>query len=155
MNKQHHYNARIVWIGNSGDGTKSYRSYQRSHQVSVQNKPIIEASSDPSFLGDASKYNPEELFLASLSSCHMLWYLHLCADNGITVVEYVDDATGTMEENENGGKFTEVILHPQVTITDSDKINAANELHHKANQYCYIANSCNFPVKHLPMCIAQ
>ncbi|MEO5944379.1 MAG: OsmC family protein [Ferruginibacter sp.] len=155
MNKQHHYNARIVWTGNSRDGTKNYRSYQRSHQVSVQNKPIIEASSDPSFLGDASKYNPEELFLASLSSCHMLWYLHLCADSGITVVEYVDDATGTMEENENGGRFTEVILHPQVTITDSDKINAANELHHKAHQYCYIANSCNFPVKHLPVCIAQ
>jgi organic hydroperoxide reductase OsmC/OhrA len=155
MSKLHHYNARIIWTGNSGDGTKNYRSYQRSHQICIQNKPPIEASSDPSFLGDPSKYNPEELFLASLSSCHMLWYLHLCADNGITVVGYVDEATGTMEENENGGKFTEVVLHPQVIITDSDQIDAANELHHKAKKYCYIASSCNFPVKHLPVCIVQ
>jgi organic hydroperoxide reductase OsmC/OhrA len=155
MNKQHHYKARIIWTGNKGEGTKNYRSYARSHEISIKNKLVIEASSDPSFLGDSSKYNPEELFLASLSSCHMLWYLHLCADNGITVIEYVDDATGTMEANENGGRFTEVILHPQVTITDSKQIDAANELHHKANKYCYIANSCNFPVKHFPVCIAQ
>ena len=105
MNTQHHYNARITWMGNLGNGTSGYKEYARSHSISAENKPTIYASSDPSFMGDASKYNPEELFLASLSSCHMLWYLHLCSDNGIIVTAYNDNATGTMEENIIGGKF--------------------------------------------------
>jgi organic hydroperoxide reductase OsmC/OhrA len=151
MNKQHHYKAAINWTGNKGEGTGSYQAYDRSHTLNVHHKPEILLSSDPSFRGDTSRYNPEELFLASLSSCHMLWYLHLCADNGIVVTAYTDMATGTMEESESGGKFTEIMLHPHVTVANSSMITRANELHQQAHEKCFIANSCNFPVRHHPV----
>ena len=153
MSKIHHYNLSVNWTGNTGKGTKDYRSYERSHTISVNNKADIAASSDPNFRGDKSRHNPEELFLASLSSCHMLWYLHLCSDAGIIVTGYTDAATGTMQEDENGsGKFTEVTLNPTVVVEDVSMVEKANALHETANKYCFIANSCNFPVKHQPTC---
>ena len=152
MAKEHFYKTNIIWTGNRGEGTSHYKGYDRSHNISVANKPVIESSSDPAFMGDASKYNPEELLLAALSSCHMLWFLHLCSDHGIIVVDYRDEATGVMVETSSGGHFTEVVLHPMVTITDNKKIEKANELHLEANKRCFIANSCNFPVKHEPTC---
>jgi len=151
MNKQHHYKAAITWTGNRGEGTSNYHAYDRTHTLNVHYKPEIPLSSDPSFRGDTSRYNPEELFLASLSSCHMLWYLHLCADNGIVVTAYTDMATGTMEENEQGGRFIEVMLHPHVTVTHSSMITKASELHQQAHEKCFIASSCNFPVRHHPV----
>lgn len=155
MGKQHHYKATITWTGNRGEGTKTYKGYDRSHNISINNKNDIPASSDAPFMGDITKHNPEDLLLASLSSCHMLWYLHLCSDNGIVVTGYVDNATGTMIENGKGGHFEEVVLHPQVTITDIAQVEKANSLHDEAHQCCFIANSCNFPVKHVPVCKAQ
>lgn len=148
MSKQHYYNATVTWTGNLGHGTSGYKDYERSHSISIENKALIPASSDPAFMGDPSKHNPEELFLASLSSCHMLWYLHLCADSGIIVTAYTDYATATMEENEQGGKFIEVVLHPQVLVAGNSMIEKANALHEQANKKCFIANSCNFPVRH-------
>jgi organic hydroperoxide reductase OsmC/OhrA len=152
MSNLHTYKSKISWTGNTGTGTTDYKSYERSHSISVENKVDILASSDPSFRGDSSKHNPEELFLASLSSCHMLWYLHLCSAAGIIIESYEDNAVGTMEEMDNGsGKFTEVILHPVVTVRDTSMIKKATNLHHEANTMCFIANSCNFEVKHKPM----
>ncbi|MPS65048.1 MAG: peroxiredoxin [Chryseobacterium sp.] len=149
--KHHHYKTSIEWTGNKGSGTSNYRDYERSHTISVENKPVIEGSSDPAFRGDKTKYNPEEMLLSSLSSCHMLWYLHFCSEAGIIVTGYIDNAIGTMEETANGsGHFTEAILNPVVTITDEKQIKKAEELHEKANQFCFIANSVNFPVKHIP-----
>ena len=148
MGKLHHYKTTVEWTGNRGEGTSGYRSYDRAHTIQVDNKAVINGSSDPAFMGDASRYNPEDLLLASLSSCHMLWYLHLCADNGIIVMEYADHATGTMEEDENGGQFKEVTLHPFVLVADSSMIEKAGALHKEAHQKCFIANSCNFPVNH-------
>ena len=154
MNKQHNYRLSIEWTGNTGNGTSGYRSYERSHSIQVENKPDILASSDPAFSGDKTKYNPEELFLASLSSCHMLWYLHLCSEAGVQVVEYKDEAKGTMTETDaGGGHFTEVVLNPIVTVTDDSMIAKANELHKKANELCFIANSVNFTVHHKPICL--
>lgn len=151
MSKEHHYKTIIEWTGNKGTGTSNYRSYERSHTVSVENKTVIEASSDPAFRGDKTKYNPEELFLSSVSSCHMLWYLHFCSEAGIIVTGYTDTATGIMAENPDGsGHFTEITLHPAVTVTDESMIEKAQQLHAKANEYCFIANSVNFPVKHIP-----
>ena len=153
--KNHHYHLELNWTGNLGQGTKTYRSYERSYSISINGKPILHGSSDPAFRGDASKYNPEELFLMSVSSCHMLWYLHLCAEAGIVVISYADRATGKMEENQDGsGKFTEVVLHPKVKITNSVMQEKANELHKKANEMCFIANSCNFPITHKPECMS-
>ncbi|MGB3151531.1 MAG: OsmC family protein, partial [Maribacter sp.] len=128
--KEHHYETHLNWTGNTGEGTKNYRAYQRDYEISVMGtQHRILGSSDPSFLGDASRYNPEELFLASISSCHMLWYLHLCSVYQITITEYYDNATGIMEEDENGsGRFTAVTLHPQVKVEGSDMIAKANAL---------------------------
>jgi organic hydroperoxide reductase OsmC/OhrA len=156
MTGQHKYNLTVKWTGNKGQGTKNYRSYDRSHTVFIEGKQDILCSSDPAFRGDKTKHNPEELFLASIATCHMLWYLHLCADNGIVVVDYSDNATGTMQETENGsGHFTEVTLHPIVIITDKTMIDKANELHKEANKFCFIANSCNFTIHHQPICKTQ
>ncbi|HEY5326608.1 MAG TPA: OsmC family protein [Mucilaginibacter sp.] len=149
----HHYKATITWTGNSGNGTSSYRGYDRSHSISVNGKPVIPGSSDPAFMGNAAKYNPEELLVASISACHMLWYLHLCAVEGVVVVDYVDEATGTMVEMPDGsGHFTGVVLYPKVTVSEKSMLDKANELHHKANKLCFIANSCNFPILHKPTC---
>ncbi len=151
--KNHHYKVDIKWTGNSGKGTSNYKAYERSHIISVNEKDCIYGSSDPSFRGDRTKYNPEELFIASLSTCHMLWFLHLCSDENIIVIDYADNATGTMQEtSDGGGHFTEVTLHPMVVVSDASMIEKANKLHHKANKLCYIANSCNFPIHHKPNC---
>ncbi|SDR66329.1 OsmC family protein [Christiangramia echinicola] len=151
MNK-HNYQVTIEWTGNQGSGTSDYNSYNRNHKITSDGKyDQIHGSSDPSFLGDKAKYNPEDLFLSSLSACHMLWYLHVCATNKIVVTEYVDNAKGVMEIMENGiGKFVEVTLYPTVKITDKKMISKANELHAEAAKMCFIANSCNFEVKHNP-----
>jgi len=154
--KEHHYKATITWVGNQGTGTSNYRAYSRNHDISIAGKPTIPASSDPSFRGDPARYNPEEMFVSSLSSCHMLWYLHLCSVNGVVVVDYRDEATGTMEETpDGGGRFKEVTLYPVVTVADAAMVEKANALHHEANQMCFIANSCNFPIHHQPACIVQ
>lgn len=156
MTRQHKYNLTTIWTGNKGPGTNDYRSYDRSHTIRIEGKQDIQCSADSAFRGDRTKHNPEELFLASVSTCHMLWYLHLCADNGIVVVDYSDNASGTMQETENGsGHFTEITLHPIVTVTDKNMVDKANELHKKANEFCFIANSCNFIIHHRPTCKAQ
>lgn len=153
MANQHHYSLNIEWTGNTGQGTSAYRAYERSHIISATDKPNIAASSDPTFRGDKTKYNPEELLVASLSSCHMLSYLHVCAEAGVVVVDYTDQATGTMVQTpDGGGHFTEVTLHPVVTVAEASMIEKANSLHHRASQLCFIANSCNFPVHHQPTC---
>ena len=144
---EHLYQTFLQWTGNKGEGTKTYRTYDRAYQIEVQNKPIIYGSSDPAFRGDKTKYNPEELLVASVSSCHMLWYLHLCADVGVVVVDYCDRATGKMSEDRDGsGKFTEVILQPEVIITADSSLEKAQLLHDQAHEFCFIANSVNFPI---------
>lgn len=153
--KQHHYTTCITWTGNKGTGTSRYDAYERSHTLSVANKPDVLCSSDIPFRGDGTKHNPEDMLVASLSSCHMLWYLHLCADAGVIVTDYTDNATGVMVEDANGGHFTEVTLHPRVTVTDAAMIEKANEMHDIAHKKCFIANSCNFPVKHEPRCMVK
>lgn len=153
MARHHSYHLTVLWTGNEGAGTRDYRSYQRSHTIHIAGKPDLLCSSDPHFRGDKTRHNPEELFLASIASCHMLWYLHLCANEGITVMDYKDDATGIMSEDAGGrGHFTEVTLHPVTTISDPAKESQALALHESANKFCYIANSCNFPIRHKPIC---
>lgn len=156
MAKQHLYKTNLVWKGNKGSGTMDYRSYDRDFEVEINGKTPIQGSSDSVFLGDKSKYNPEDLLLSSVSSCHMLWYLHLCSKNGIVVIDYKDNAEGIMSENADGsGRFTEIVLKPEVVISNASDINIANALHSDANKMCFIANSLNFPVKHAAKCIKE
>ena len=151
MVKEHNYTAHIKRTGNNGKGTASYGDYSREHVISIENKPDIHCSSDPAFRGDTTKYNPEELLVCSLSSCHMLWYLHLCAEAGIIVTAYYDNATGIMiGEKDGSGRFREVRLNPIVTVSHEDMIPSAIQLHQKAHTMCFIANSMNFPVSHSP-----
>lgn len=147
----HHYKTRTTWTGNIGEGTSAYKAYERSHVIGVEGKPDIQGSSDASFRGDKTKHTPEDMFVSSLSTCHMLWYLHLCSVNGVIVTEYYDEATGMMEETPDGsGRFTTVTLCPVVTVNEESMIDKANALHHDAHKMCFIANSVNFPVTHEP-----
>jgi organic hydroperoxide reductase OsmC/OhrA len=154
MIRRHSYALDVQWTGNSGSGTSSYASYSRNHEIAAPGKPLLACSADPAFRGDPTRYNPEELFLASLSACHMLTYLHLCADAGITVVEYTDHPEGVMEEGGNkGGKFVSVTLHPTVAIRETEKNDLAFELHEEAHKRCFIANSTSIPVHRTPTVI--
>lgn len=149
MAKQHKFYLKNTWTGNRGTGTSGYTDYGREHTISINGKPDMFCSADPVFQGDGSKYNPEDLYLASLSACHKLWYLHLCADAGIIVTEYEENAEGTLSINDEGiGKFTDVLLNIKIRITDLDKKVKAIELHEEANRKCFIANSSNFKVRH-------
>ena len=151
MTRTHHYHTSLLWKGNLGKGTSDYLAYSRNHELIVDGKPVLPATSDQAFLGDASRYTPEDLLVSSLSSCHMLWYLHLCAVSGIIVVDYTDDAHGEMAENIDGsGEFVQVTLHPRVVVSDAAMISNARSLHLEANRMCFIARSVNFPVHHKP-----
>ena len=146
--KTHHYSPTVTWTGNTGAGTSDYRAYERAHVIEAPGKPIIPASSDPQFRGDPTRYNPEEMLVASLSSCHMLWYLHLAANAGVVVTAYTDEPLGTMHENHDGsGNFTDVLLRPRVTVRPGADPVVARELHHRAHSMCFIASSINFPVR--------
>ncbi|HMQ46399.1 MAG TPA: OsmC family protein [Saprospiraceae bacterium] len=149
MTKTHHYQVQLEWTGNRGEGTSGYRAYDRDHILSAAGKPPIPGSSDPAFRGDRSRYNPEEMLVAALSSCHMLWFLHLCADSGVIVLEYNDQASGVMEETpDGGGRFREVTLKPQVVVSEAFMLDQLDALHERAHALCFIANSVNFPVHH-------
>lgn len=139
--KEHHYTVTVTWTGNTGSGTASYRAYERAHTIEAGTKPAIPGSSDPAFRGDAARWNPEDLLVASASACHQLWYLHLAATAGIVVTAYEDRAEGTMVETpDGGGHFTRIVLRPRVTISKGDP-DRARELHHDAHRLCFIANS--------------
>ena len=149
--KQHTYRIQVEWTGNDGEGTKTYRSYRGDHSIIAEGKPQIMASSDPAFRGDRSRYNPEELLVAALSSCHMLSYLHLCAVNHINVLEYRDAAWGLMEENADGSaQFVRVVLKPAAKVSAESDRDQALALHHDAHRLCFIARSVNFPVENEP-----
>jgi organic hydroperoxide reductase OsmC/OhrA len=149
--RQHIYRTELVWTGNVGTGTDSYRSYRRTHEVTAPGTPVIAGSADPHFRGDADRWNPEQMLLAALSQCHMLSYLHLCAVNGVVVTGYTDRAEGTMTETPDGaGHFTEAVLRPEVEVASPDMLDLAHALHERAQELCFIANSVNFPVHHAP-----
>jgi organic hydroperoxide reductase OsmC/OhrA len=143
---EHKYEVSVQWTGNRGTGTSGYRDYGRDYTISAPNKPAIPGSSDPAFLGDAARWNPEDLLVAAVSACHKLWYLHLCSDAGIAVTAYLDHAQGTMSDTASPGRFTQIVLRPHVTIRAGDDRELAIRLHHAAHEKCYIANSVNFPI---------
>jgi organic hydroperoxide reductase OsmC/OhrA len=157
LTKTHRYAVIVKWTGNTGTGTSGYKSYERHHEILAEApKPMIPGSSDPAFRGDPARWNPEELLVASLSACHKLWYLHLCTDAGVVVVDYIDRAEGFMEETPDGsGHFKRVVLRPEVTVAAGSDLTKAQELHETAHAKCFIANSVNFPVEHeVQVCVA-
>jgi len=149
LHNEHHFTVSLTWTGNRGNGTSDYRAYGRDHEISASGKSVaIPASSTPVFRGDKDRYNPEELLIGALSGCHMLWFLHLCAEAGIVVTAYRDEADGTMQLNPDGsGKFTDVVLRPHVEYAETPPREKTEALHHRAHDLCFIARSVNFPVR--------
>lgn len=147
----HGYEVTVRWTGNTGTGTSGYRAYGRDADVTAAGKPtLIQGSADPTFAGDAARWNPEELLVASLSQCHMLTYLALCSLRGVVVTAYEDTPRGTMREERGAGRFTEVVLRPVVTVAEEGMVATATALHERAHADCFVANSVNFPVRHEP-----
>jgi organic hydroperoxide reductase OsmC/OhrA len=145
---EHTYDVTITWTGNRGEGTTGVRDYDRDHTIAAQGPPAIDGTADPGFLGDPERWNPEQLFTVSISQCHMLWYLGLCARAGVVVHEYTDEAEGTMVTAPDGsGHFTEVILRPRIVVGAPEQVEKATSLHQKAHEMCFIAQSVNFEVK--------
>ena len=154
--REHVYELTLRWTGNTGSGTAGYRAYRRDHIFSAGDKPVLLGSSDVHYRGDAARWNPEELLLASLAACHQLWYLHLCADAGIAVMAYEDHPVASMAEHEDGsGEFIRALLRPQVTIRDPGQRAQALQLHGRAHALCFIARSVNFPVEHEPIVLIE
>ncbi len=148
---EHRYELTVTWTGNTGEGTSTYRGYKRTHTVTAEGPPELLGSADRTFHGDRERWNPEQLLLASLAQCHMLSYLHVCVDAGVVVTQYVDRPTGSMKtETDGSGRFTEVVLHPEIVVAHESMIEAAKQAHHRANELCFIANSVNFRVRHQP-----
>ena len=148
---EHRYAQRLIWTGNAGTGTSGYRSYERAHEILIEGKPTVLGSSDPSFRGDPTRHNPEDLFVASISACHMLWYLGLCASAGVVVTSYEDDSEGMMlEEVDGAGFFNRVDLRPRVLVAAGTDLSLAARLHRDAHEKCFIANSVNFEIRVTP-----
>ena len=148
---RHDYRAAVIWTGNLGEGTASYAAYSRDHDVTGQAKPTIPGTADPAFRGDPTRWNPEELLVASLSQCHMLEFLAQAARAGAVVTRYVDEPSGTMVEAGDGGSFVEVILRPRATVAHDDMVDACARFHEEAHRACYIASSVVFPVRLEPV----
>ena len=153
MTSKHLFKATINWTSNQNQKQSLKKLYSKSHKIIIEGKPVLDVSAAKAFKGDPELYNPEDLLLSSLVSCHMMSYLYVCSQNGIEVLEYSDNAEAILEVAPDGsGRFTEVRLYPKVTIANPDKVEEALDLHTKANQLCFIANSCNFPVLHNATC---
>jgi organic hydroperoxide reductase OsmC/OhrA len=149
--RKHTYTTTVTWTGNRGTGTSGYRDYDRTTDIEAPGRPVLPSSSDPLFRGDPARWNPELLLVAALSQCHLLWYLHLCSDAGVVVESYVDEPVGVLAEEVGGpGRFTEVVLRPRIVVAAPDMVDRARQLHARAHELCYIAQSVNFPVRHEP-----
>ncbi|MEV4628551.1 OsmC family protein [Micromonospora sp. NPDC049523] len=148
----HRYALELTWTGDRGSGTADYRGYSRAHEVTAPGLPPLLGSADPTFRGEAGRWNPEQLLVAALSQCHLLAYLHVCAVAGVVVTGYVDRPEGVLTRTSGGGgHFTEVVLRPRVTVAAADQVDRARDLHSEANRQCFVANSVNFPVRHEPV----
>ena len=152
---EHHYSLTVRWTGNLGSGTSSYREYSRDHDVEIPGLPVLKGSADPTFHGDRSRYNPEQLLLTALAQCHMLSFLHVAVRHGVVVLSYEDSASGVMRVNRDvSGQFESVTLRPRVAVADPVHVALSEEMHRQANQVCFIARSVNFPVMHVPVTTA-
>ena len=150
MSIKYTFKAQINREINEGESTSNPRNFSRNHNVTIANKVSgLTVSAAKYFRGDETLYNPEDLLLSALASCHMMSYLYVCSQHNIEVLSYTDQAEGDLEVVASGsGSFKCVRLKPVVTIKDANQKALALSLHTKANALCFIANSCNFPISH-------
>lgn len=151
MARDHQYSLDLTWTGNTGAGTRDYRGYSRDHEIAAEGPGVLPGTADPVFRGVPDRWNPEQLFIASLAQCHLLTYLWLCVGSGVVVTAYSDAPSGVMQEEADGsGRFTSVTLRPRVTIDAGSDPEIARELHDKVADYCFIARSVSVPILHEP-----
>jgi len=151
MAKLHDFASKILWTGNRGGGTRTYKGYDRTWDIALPGKEVVHCSNDPLLGGDASRMNPEDLLVSALSACHMLWYLHLASSAGIVVTAYRDDPVGHGETLSNGaGRFLSAVLRPTISVLEGTDLDLAAALHQKVHAFCFIARSVNFPVSYEP-----
>ncbi|WP_108882559.1 OsmC family protein [Anderseniella sp. Alg231-50] len=156
MANNHTYTSRVEWTGNTGEGTRTYKGYERTWDIAVPGKPVIHCSNDPLLGGDPTLMNPEDLLISALSACHMLWYLHLASVDKITVLSYRDDPVAQGENMPDGsGRFLNATLRPHITVEAGCDLVRAHDIHHDIHKYCFIARSVNFPVSCEPVMTAQ
>jgi len=147
MSKEHDFTATLKWTGNQGTGTSSYRAYTRDWTLQSEGKPEIACSNDPMLGGNPALYNPEDMLIAALSSCHMLWFLHLASDAGLVVHSYEDTPIGKGESLPDGtGRFIKALLQPKIGLAPNSDTSLANLVHSRIHTHCFIARSVNFPV---------
>ena len=134
------YSAEVAW--NRGEVAPG-EDYSRSHGWRFDGGVEVPASSAPDLHGDPSCVDPEEAFVASISSCHMLWFLHLAADRGFHVRTYTDRAVGHMNRVDRGViAITDVDLHPEIEwVGDVPDARTTAEIHDESHHRCFIANS--------------
>jgi len=146
MSNTHVFEAKLKWESNLGSNTKRI---SKNHQVIIDEKKVLTVSAAKAFKGDASLHNPEDLLLSALTSCHMMSYLYVCSQHNIEIISYTDNSVAYLEVEGSGkGSFTSVELNPVVVVKNENNLELAKELHVKANELCFIANSCNFPIHH-------
>jgi organic hydroperoxide reductase OsmC/OhrA len=149
--REHDYTSQVKWTGNRGQGTLTYRGYDRTWNIETPGHAVVHCSNDPLLGGDPTKPNPEDLLLSSLAACHMLWYLHLASAAGIVVFSYADQPLGLGETNEEGGgRFLKVTLRPHIEVLAGADLVRAEQIHHEVHRYCFIARSVNFPIEYAP-----
>jgi organic hydroperoxide reductase OsmC/OhrA len=147
------FKAKLSWRLKEESTFATAKNYTKSHSIAIEGKELLQVSAAKAFKGDASLYNPEDLLLSSVVSCHMMSYLYVCQQNRIEILSYHDNAEATLEILDNGGgRFIEVRLFPTVIVKEKKQIQLALLLHQKANELCFIANSCNFPIVHQATC---
>ena len=133
------------------------KEYNRSHQWDFDHGNVVRASAAPAYQGDTDCVDPEQAFVASIASCHMLTFLAIASQKGFVVDDYVDEAFGVLGKNEQGRMaVSEVTLVPQVRFAPGKAPDQETfeQLNHQAHQFCFIANSVNSKV-HLNAAIIQ
>ncbi|MDW5291019.1 OsmC family protein [Formosa sp. PL04] len=147
---QNHWDLETALIEKQSGGSL------KTHQVFLEDGKTFEVSAAKAFKGDASKYNPEELLMAALSSCHFMSYIYVCEQAGIFILKYSDNVEGFLKLNDDGsGAFTKIILKPKVTIKTVELKELAEALHTKAGRLCFIANSCAFEIEYKPRILIE
>ena len=135
----HRYTARCSWSGSTGAG---YDAYRRDHDAAAPpSEAALALSSDPAFLGDPARLNPEQLLVLAASSCQLLSFLAVAARSRIDVVAYEDDAEGEMPEDDKPVHITRIVLRPRITIRGEVSEDRIRHLCEVAHRECFIANS--------------
>ena len=136
------YSVKLSWKRNTPEFI--YKEYSRDHTLDFGNGNVINASSSPEYFGNAEFIDPEQAFIASLTSCHMLTFLAIACKKRFSVIEYSDSAVGVLEENDNKKTvITQINLCPKV-VFDSEKVPTEEQfkkMHDQAHEYCFIANT--------------